>query len=149
MLKIYLDNCCLNRPFDDLRQTKIAMEAEAKRFIQSLVRYHALHLVYSYISLFEIEKNPHEYKKSYVLDFLVNADIYVEARHKEVIYRMAIEIMRSGIKEMDALHVACALFAKCDYFITTDERLLRYRDDRIILYNPVKFVEFWENSHDR
>ena len=31
MLKIYLDNCCCGRPFDDLSQEKINDEATAKR----------------------------------------------------------------------------------------------------------------------
>ena len=29
MLKIYLDNCCYNRPFDDLTQEKISLESKA------------------------------------------------------------------------------------------------------------------------
>ena len=29
MIKIYLDNCCYNRPFDDLSQEKNYMEASA------------------------------------------------------------------------------------------------------------------------
>ncbi|ACL22488.1 hypothetical protein [Desulfitobacterium hafniense] len=28
-MKIYLDNCCLNRPFDDLSNDMVRMEAEA------------------------------------------------------------------------------------------------------------------------
>jgi hypothetical protein len=28
-MKIYLDNCCLNRPFDDLSQDRVYLEAEA------------------------------------------------------------------------------------------------------------------------
>ena len=31
MLKLYLDNCCYNRPFDDLRQEKINLEARSNR----------------------------------------------------------------------------------------------------------------------
>jgi len=33
-LKLYLDNCCLNRPFDDQIQQRIYLETEAKLFIQ-------------------------------------------------------------------------------------------------------------------
>lgn len=31
MLKIYLDNCCFNRPFDDLTQEKINLESRGNR----------------------------------------------------------------------------------------------------------------------
>jgi len=36
-IKIYLDNCAYNRPFDDQTQIKIALETEAKRHIQRLI----------------------------------------------------------------------------------------------------------------
>jgi len=29
-LKIYLDNCCYNRPYDDQSQLKVSLEAQAK-----------------------------------------------------------------------------------------------------------------------
>lgn len=34
-MKIYLENCCFNRPFDDQNQLKIKLEAEAKLHIQA------------------------------------------------------------------------------------------------------------------
>jgi hypothetical protein len=33
-MRIYLDNCCFNRPFDNQTQLKIHLETEAKLFIQ-------------------------------------------------------------------------------------------------------------------
>ncbi|EHL04249.1 hypothetical protein HMPREF0322_05169 [Desulfitobacterium hafniense DP7] len=33
-MKIYLDNCCLNRPFDDLSNDMVRMEAEAVNFLR-------------------------------------------------------------------------------------------------------------------
>ena len=36
-MRIYLDNCSFNRPFDDQSQLKIKLEAEAKLYIQSEV----------------------------------------------------------------------------------------------------------------
>jgi hypothetical protein len=32
-MKIYLDTCCLNRPFDDQRQARIRLESEAVTLI--------------------------------------------------------------------------------------------------------------------
>lgn len=31
MINIYLNNCCYNRPFDDLRQEKIKLEINASK----------------------------------------------------------------------------------------------------------------------
>jgi predicted nucleic acid-binding protein len=35
------------------------------------------------------------------------------------------QLIAAGIKQFDALHLACAESAKCDVFLTTDDRLLR------------------------
>ncbi len=34
-MRIYLDNCCYNRPYDDLSQLTVSLEAQAKLFIQT------------------------------------------------------------------------------------------------------------------
>jgi predicted nucleic acid-binding protein len=43
------------------------------------------------------------------------------------------ESMKTGIKAFDAAHIACAILTDCDFFISTDKRLLKY-----------KFVKMWE-----
>lgn len=37
-MKVYLDNCSLNRPFDDQSNYRIRIEAEAKLYVQDLIR---------------------------------------------------------------------------------------------------------------
>lgn len=37
-MRVYLDNCCYNRPFDDQGQMRVRLETEAKLRIQSLMR---------------------------------------------------------------------------------------------------------------
>lgn len=37
-MRIYLDNCCFNRPYDDQSQFKIRIESEAKLAIQEKVK---------------------------------------------------------------------------------------------------------------
>ena len=34
------------------------------------------------------------------------------------------ELEELGVKSKDALHVACAIYAQCEYFLTTDDALL-------------------------
>jgi len=36
--KLYLDNCCFNRPFDDQSQMLVRLETEAKLFIQEGIK---------------------------------------------------------------------------------------------------------------
>ena len=52
--------------------------------------------------------------------------------------------MQTGVKEKDAFHVACAILAKCDYFITTDDRLLKYQDGGLPLVTPEEFIRRME-----
>ena len=50
------------------------------------------------------------------------------------------EVEKTGIKPFDALHIACAITVHCDYLITVDRRMAKYRDDRIVICNPVDFI---------
>ena len=51
--------------------------------------------------------------------------------------------MQAGIKKKDSTHLACSIIAGCDYFITTDKRVINYKTDKIKIVNPIKFVEMW------
>ena len=57
---------------------------------------------------------------------------------------IARDIQKTGVKQMDAWHVACAIHAHADYFLTTDKRLLKYRTDKIKLVNPIDFIALTE-----
>ena len=57
LLKIYLDNCCYNRPYDDQSQIRISLETQAKLYIQNLVKDKQIELVTSYILEYENGKN--------------------------------------------------------------------------------------------
>ncbi len=50
------------------------------------------------------------------------------------------EAMGSGVKIVDSAHVTVAVVAGCDYFITTDDRVLKYRTDRIRIVTPIQFL---------
>ena len=144
--RIYLDNCCYNRPFDDLTLEKNRLEANAKMFIQSLVKYKCISLCYSFMSLAENEDSPFEDNKAYILSFIEeNASIFVGTKRLNEIETLAGEIMQTGIKKKDATHLACALIANCDYFITTDKRVLKYRTDKMRIINPIDFLAVWRD----
>lgn len=48
-MKIYLDMCCYNRPYDDQSQLKIFLETQSKLHIQALIRDKKLKLITSYM----------------------------------------------------------------------------------------------------
>lgn len=63
-MRVYLDNCCFNRPFDDQRQTRVRLEAEAKLCVQEHIRSGTLELVWSYMVDFENAANPFEEQRT-------------------------------------------------------------------------------------
>jgi len=145
--RVYLDNCCYYRPFDNQEQRDIFDETMAKLYIQELVKYDCLTLVYSYISLDEIEANKAQTNKTSILKFIGdNASVYVGAEYADASIQIANEIKNMGIKNFDALHIACAIIAKCDYFITTDKRILKYETDKINIINPVDYIKIWKGG---
>ncbi len=52
--------------------------------------------------------------------------------------------MTLGIKEADALHIACAIERDCVYFITADHPLTRKNVEGIKVINPIDFVREME-----
>ena len=56
--------------------------------------------------------------------------------------------MNTGVKYKDALHVSAAIFLECDYFLTTDDRLLRYETDEIMIRNPIDYIRETEAESD-
>jgi predicted nucleic acid-binding protein len=54
--------------------------------------------------------------------------------------------MDLGVKSKDALHVACAVASKCDYFLTTDKRLINKLKnfEEIVVINPLDFISLKE-----
>jgi hypothetical protein len=62
-IKVYLDNCAYNRPFDDKDQTTICMEADAKLQIQENIRKGIYELVWSYMNEYENNDNPYYDKR--------------------------------------------------------------------------------------
>lgn len=139
-IAVYLDNCCFNRPYDDQTQVKVNLEAQAKMYVQKLIVEKKLDFVYSYMSIFENEENPFISRRNTIADFFGKAVRYVHEDWKDIADEKASEIMKTGIKEKDAIHIACAIFGKADYFLTTDIRLLKFETDEIVLMNPVDFV---------
>jgi len=67
-LKIYLDNCCFNRPFDDQSQIKIRIETEAILYIQEKIIDKKFDLVRSYMLDYENSFNPFVEKRISIED---------------------------------------------------------------------------------
>jgi predicted nucleic acid-binding protein len=144
-MKVYLDNCSYNRPFDDQSQIRIYLETQAKLYIQRLIRDGRLQLATSYVSRYENGNSPHTSNKITIERFFENTATFVDVDRADIIGKRAEEIMQFGVKSKDALHIACAIEADCDYFITTDDEILKkYKSNEINVYSPIEFLNIWE-----
>ena len=143
---MYLDNCVYNRPFDDQTQIKIALEADAKRYIQRLVIERKIELAYSFVSRFENSKSPYPHNQKSIAAFFVNAAVYIDHTYGFAVKRRAEEIIKTGVKTKDAYHIACAIESESRYFITVDKRVLKYPVQEIIICNPVQFLDYLEGE---
>lgn len=142
---VYLDNCCFNRPYDDQSQIRINLETQAKLYIQKLIIDKKISLAYSYMSRYENSQNPFKIRKDTISHFFNNAVLYISEDNSKEIQDKAADIMKTGIKAKDAIHLACAIFGKCDIFLSTDIKLLKYKTNEIALMNPTTFVSEMED----
>ena len=96
---------------------------------------------------YECSNNPFEMRRNTILDFIhKNTFAYVGEERKTKIEAKAVEIMQTGVKFKDACHVASAIYAGCEYFISTDMRLLKYHTREIKMVTPIEFVTEMEGE---
>lgn len=139
-MRIYLDNCCFNRPFDNQISIRIKLETEAKLYIQEEVINGSIELVWSYILEYENSQNPFEYRRNAINLWKKIATIKII--EDEEILLLAKDLILFGIKSKDALHVACAIKSNCNFFLTTDDLLIKKLSDynKIRIMNPLEFI---------
>jgi predicted nucleic acid-binding protein len=133
----------LNSPFDnpDIPENKI--EAEILFQILKLVKEGKIILVNSAMIEYENSLNPFPERKLFVENILKLAKVYQNV-NKEV-YVKAKEITKKfKIKNFDALHLACALCTKVDFFITCDYNLVKKFKNDLKVVTPLKFLKEYE-----
>lgn len=142
-MKIYLDNCCYNRPFDDQSQIKIHLEAQAKLYIQAKIKEGVYDLVWSYILDYENGKNPYEEKRLAIAPWKMIASSCITDESEDIL-TFAESLASKGIKTYDALHISCAVAAHCEDYLTTDKKLLNTPIPEIKIVSPIVFVNEME-----
>ncbi|MDR0597820.1 MAG: PIN domain protein [Treponema sp.] len=137
-MRLYLDSCAFNRPFDDQNQLKIKLETEAKLFIQQGIFDNKYELVWSYILEYENNKNKFDDRRNAIYDWKKIAKIYCAENDKIIKYAENLKI--KNIRTKDALHIACSVYTNADYLITTDKQLFNLRLNDIKIINPLTFI---------
>ena len=148
-VKLYLDNCCYNRPFDEQNQDLIRLETEAKLLVQRKIKRGDYSLVWSFILNSENMDNPNEERREAIALWQFIAKEYCRASTD--ILNKAESFLPLGIKHKDALHLACAIKHKCHYLLTTDKKFLNKNHyiNEITIINPISFVIEMENKNGK
>ncbi|AFZ14593.1 hypothetical protein Cri9333_3783 [Crinalium epipsammum PCC 9333] len=141
--KIYLDVCCLNRPFDDQQQPRIHLESEAVLTILSQCQLGKWKLITSNALDAELSQTPDLDRLKNVTKFLSIAKIKVIS--SLFLKERANELQQLGFSSYDATHIASAERSQADVFLTTDDRLLKKAQKNLqLIYvnisNPVQWV---------
>ena len=138
-MRVYLDNCCYNRPFDEQAQLRVVLETLAKLNIQQQMRDGVLEYAWSSVLDFEISKSRFLDRSLQIMPWAKGAAINLQI--DDAIRFRAKEFENIGLKAMDALHVACAEAAECDWFFTTDRGILKKARNltSMRVANPVEF----------
>jgi len=142
-VKIYLDLCAIQRPLDTSNQIRIVLESDAVLGIITFCDEGQAELISSEALLYEGEQSTLPVRKEHTLAVLAKAKNIISITEKEK--SRAAEIMRVGIKSLDALHIALAESGNADYFCTCDDKLLRnakkVKKLAVKVINPVDLVQ--------
>lgn len=101
-------------------------------------------MVWSYILDYENSVNLFEIRQISIKKWKKKACKFVQ-ENEEVLQR-ARQLTQYELKAKDALHIACALQAQCEYFITTDDKILNkaHLIEGVKVLSPIEMVKAME-----
>lgn len=142
-MRVYLDVSCLNRPFDDQRQTRIRLESEAVTLILDRIDAGDWRLLSSEIVRIEVAAMTDRDRKRRVQALFVDSDDTISLT--EEVFRRAAKLVKLGFKAADALHVASSECLDADVLLTCDDRLIRLgrrnrKVLRVVIVDPVSWL---------
>jgi len=142
-MKLYLDCCCYNRPYDDQKQGKIHMEGEAILAILYKSKQNNDEIVGSPILDFEIDQINDIEKREKVKYF------YVHTITRRIDYTLSIFkwaeglSQRTNMRTLDVFHLSFAENSDVDIFLTTDVKLEKAGSKlnlKTKVINPIKYL---------
>ena len=152
-MKIYFDNCSIQRPLDDKNQLRIAIESEIILGIFELVESEKIELLSSEVLIFEAGRITNVFRKEHTFRVLGKSKQVI--RLDDEIENRAEELISFGIKPIDALHLSSAEKIKADYFCTCDDKFLKkagkingIRTNVVSVFELLKEIENEYQSND-
>jgi predicted nucleic acid-binding protein len=149
-MKIYLDNCCYNRPYDDLSIDRNRVESEAVLSIIKMGQQKTIEIIGSSIVDYEMKHSTDSESKDKVLQLyeVISAKI----KYNADILKRAKEILTTNkhIRSFDSLHLASAEIGNADILLTTDDKFRKNAKkikSSVRVMNPLEYMmEVNENA---
>ena len=145
-MKIYIDVCCYNRPFDNpahLLQASVQAEITAIMSALEVCRVENFSVIGSPAVVLEINKIQNDVKRRQVMGFYLGAKTE-EIQSTDDIEARTQQLIGLGLRMLDSYHVAFSEAANVDYLLTTDTRLVNAAPRmglKIKVINPIKFLQ--------
>ena len=140
-MKLYLDLCVYNRPFDYQGQERVALETGTFIYLLEKIEKGSYTLIVSEALTYENNKSLNEQRKARIASYFSLAREFVEA-DLSVMERVN-ALKELGVPDIDALHVALAEKARADYFVTCDDDLIKLykRHEGLVKVKIVTLIE--------
>lgn len=144
MIRIYLDTCCFNRPFDDQTQLRVQLESRAVLRVLEHVRRNEWALIGSDAIDAELAAIRDPERRRRVIEF-ASAETEHVSIDAELGRRQQL-LERIGFGGYDSAHIACAEAAGAEVLLTTDDALIRrarrlQHQLALRVTNPVSWLE--------
>jgi predicted nucleic acid-binding protein len=141
-MKIYLDLCVYNRPFDDQGQSRIELETGIFIYLLEQIEAGRHVLVVSDVLKHENSRTPYIHRKERIDSYFRLAAETVDLGTSAI--RKAKILRDLGFNDIDALHIALAEKAKADFFVTCDDAIISCfkRNKESIGVHVVSLAEF-------
>jgi predicted nucleic acid-binding protein len=142
-VRVYLDLCCLKRPFDLQEQPLIRLQTEAVLSILALPS-DTVELLQSEALVLENSLNPNQARREAVALWLSEAAV-ISLDESDLSSRIN-ELIAKGFKSFDAFHLASAELSGVAVFLTVDRQFLSLAarmsgELRVRVTDPVHFIE--------
>ncbi|GFO71021.1 hypothetical protein BJAS_P0226 [Bathymodiolus japonicus methanotrophic gill symbiont] len=98
-------------------------------------------MVWSYILDYENSQNPFRERREQIIKWREYAG--EDIVENDEILNIAATNMKHSIKKIDSLHLACATWANADYFLTTDDGIIKHAMaiQNIKIVDPIGFIK--------
>lgn len=142
-MRVYLDLCCLKRPFDLQDQALVRLQTEAVLSLLALPP-ETVELLRSPALVLENSLNPDQSRREAVAIWLSEA--LATAPNEASLAARTVELVGKGFKRFDAFHLASAELLGAAVFLTVDIRVLslasRVSEELDVrVSDPVHFIE--------